>query len=103
MNHRLLVTMSVLAVLGGISLAQAPPGDAEKLPPGALLTRLEVTPRSVELTNPFHYRQVLVTGILQTGERVDLTRLAVPKNAAAQKVASYSPRGQVRPLADGAA
>ena len=33
-------------------------------------------PRARELKNPFEYRQLLFTGVLDTGDRVDLTRLA---------------------------
>src|SRR5438128_7719519 len=101
MNHRLLMTCAALAFLGALSLAQTPADEGEKLPPGAQVVRLEVTPKSIDLTHRFDYRQVLVTGILQTGERVDLTRLAMPKNAAAHKIVSYSSRGLVRPVGDG--
>src|SRR5438876_11024678 len=69
--------------------------DAEKLPPGAKVVRLEVAPKSVELQHRFDYRQLLITGILQSGEQVDLTRLA--KRTAPEKLVKISERGQVRP------
>jgi hypothetical protein len=69
----------------------------EKLPPGAELVKLEVTPASIELKTPFEYRQLLITGILNTGDRVDVTRGAEFTAPANVKV---SENGQVRPVAD---
>lgn len=76
--------------------AQAP----EKLPPGAKVKAVEVRPERVDLKHAFDYRQVLLTGILESGERIDVTRLAQFKAPA--NVAKVSERGQVRPVADGA-
>lgn len=62
------------------------------------ITKVEVRPAAIELKNPFDYRQVLVSGVLENGDRIDLTRQAqftVPGNI------KVSPRGQVRPVADG--
>ena len=70
----------------------------EKLPPGAKLTKVEVAPTSIELKTPFEYRQLLLTGVLDNGDRVDVTRLAKFTVPASVKV---SERGQVRPLQDG--
>ncbi|MSU77913.1 MAG: DUF1553 domain-containing protein [Gemmataceae bacterium] len=70
----------------------------EKLPPGAKLTKVEVAPTSIELKTPFEYRQLLLTGMLDNGDRVDVTRLAKFTPPASVKV---SERGQVRPLQDG--
>ncbi len=50
-------------------------GD-EKLPADAQLVRIEVSPSSVELNSPFESVQLLVTGILSSNDRVDVTRLA---------------------------
>lgn len=77
----------------------APAFGQEKLPAGAKVNRLDILPPAIELTHRFDYRQVLVTGILETGERVDLTRLA--QIAAPDKVVKVSATGQVRPVADG--
>ncbi|MCS7045244.1 MAG: DUF1553 domain-containing protein [Gemmataceae bacterium] len=71
----------------------------EKLPPGAKLRAVEVRPERIVLQHPFDYRQVLITGVLENGDRVDLTRLArwkVPDH-----LVQVSPRGQVRPKGDG--
>src|SRR5262245_26662048 len=70
----------------------------EKLPPGAKLVKLEAHPAAIELKNPFEYRQVVLTGRLENGDAVDVTRLAkveAPANV------SVSDRGLVRPTADG--
>src|SRR5262249_35044373 len=91
-----------LMVLGLVLSALAIPAgaqDQEKLPPGANVVRLETLPQSIELKNRFDYRQVLVTAVLQTGERVDVTRMA--KATPSGKLVNVSPRGQVRPTADG--
>ena len=71
----------------------------EKLPPGARVVGLEATPAAINLGQPFDYAQVLLTGKLNTGERIDVTRLAVPE---VPKVVTLSPTGMVRPAADGA-
>jgi hypothetical protein len=68
------------------------------LPPGAKLVKLEVAPTSIELKTPFEYRQLLITGVLDTGDRVDVTRGATFTAPVAVKV---NERGQVRPVADG--
>ena len=70
----------------------------DKLPPNAKVVKIEATPAAIELKTPFEYRQLLVTGILDNGDRVDLTRLA---QYTAPGVVKVSERGQVRPLADG--
>src|SRR5439155_12991164 len=72
----------------------------EPLPPGAKLKSVEVRPERIDLKHPFDYRQVLLTGVLETGERVDVTRLAEFKAPAS--VVKVSPRGQVRPVGEGA-
>src|SRR5262249_50279358 len=70
----------------------------EKLPPGAEVVKLEVTPASIELKTPFEYRQLLITGILNTGDRVDVTRGAEFTASSNVKISAF---GQVRPVADG--
>src|SRR5713226_5742170 len=89
---RFLLLAGVLATSPPSALAQ------DQLPPDAKLMKLEVTPASIELKTPFEYRQLLITGILNTGDRVDVTRAAkytVPANV------KVSENGQVRPVADG--
>src|SRR5436305_14932111 len=88
-----LLSLTALALVAATGAAQ------ETLPPGAKVTRLEVYPASVTLKNPFDYNQMLVTGVLAGGERVDVTRLVKVETPAAVKV---SPTGLLRPASDGA-
>jgi hypothetical protein len=71
----------------------------EKLPPGAKIVRLEAQPNAITLKTPFDYRQLLLTGHLDNGEQVDVTRLAKIEPPAT--VVTASPLGLVRPIADG--
>jgi hypothetical protein len=73
---------------------------AEKLPAGAKLSRLEVRPASITLGTPFEYAQLVLTGHLATGERIDVTRMAALDVPA--KVVKVSATGVVRPVSDGA-
>ena len=78
------------------SLAQG----QEALPAGLNVVSIEARPEKVELTNRFDYRQVLITGKLDTGESVDLTRL-VKLGGNASSVVKAEADGLVRPAADG--
>jgi hypothetical protein len=90
------ITTLALAVL---LLTAAGVRAQEKLPPGAKVVKVEVRPERVELNTPFEYRQLLVTGVLDSGERVDLTRQA--KFEAPAGLVKISEAGQVRPAGDG--
>src|SRR5712664_1845066 len=81
------LALSIFAIPAGAD-------DQEKLPPGAKVVRLETTPPSIELKHRFDYRQVLVTAVLQSSERIDVTRMA---KATPAKNVTVSARGQVRP------
>src|SRR5262245_50376525 len=94
--QRHMVSLIALAVFSAALRAQTP----ETLPPGAKLKSVEVRPERIDLKHPFDYRQVLLTGILESGERVDVTRMAEFKAPAT--LVKVSPRGQVRPVSDGA-
>ena len=72
---------------------------AEKLPDGLNVVAIEIRPASVELKHKFDYRQLLVSGKLDTGETVDLTRIAKPAQTGA--AVSVSNDGLVRAKADG--
>ncbi len=78
-----------------------PLAGQEKLPDGAQLTALEVSPKSVALRGPFETAQILVTGLLSTGDRVDLTRLA--RFTITGDSVGISPLGRVYTKADGTA
>lgn len=71
----------------------------EAIPEGAIVKSLEVSPASVALNGPFESVQLLVTGVLQTGDRIDLTRLAHLQTQGPE--ASVSPLGRVYPKQDG--
>src|SRR5262245_28497306 len=97
MNH---TPFTVVLLLLPLAAYHSGAQDQEKLPPGAKVVRLEVFPKTIELANRFDYRQLLVTGVLETGEQVDVTRLV--KATASDKLVKVSERGQVRPVGDGA-
>lgn len=65
----------------------------EALPTGTQLTALEVTPQSVELHGQYDYVQLLVTGILNSGDRVDVTRMV--SFSTSTDAANVSPLGRV--------
>src|SRR5262249_40533524 len=71
----------------------------EQLPPGARLARIEAQLASVSLGHPYEYAQLVLTGVLETGDRLDVTRM-VTFDAPAQ-VAKLSATARVRPVADG--
>jgi hypothetical protein len=71
----------------------------EQLPAGATVVALEPFPTAVQLKHPYDYTQLLVTAVLQTGERFDVTRIA--QVAAPDALVSVSPTGQVRAKSDG--
>ena len=100
MNWRVLVVASLLAGFLVLQHSGLPAQDAESLPAGAKIVRIEVFPPTVDLKNPFEYRQLLLTGVLASGERLDLTRLA--QITGQGNLVKVSPTGQVRPLTDGA-
>ena len=70
----------------------------EKLPPDTSIVRIEAQPVQITLQTPFAYCQLLVTGHLNTGDRIDVTR--VVQFAAPTNLVAISPTGQVRPRAD---
>ena len=62
------------------------------------LTRLDVQPAKIELMSPYAYAQLVVTGRLENGELVDVTRSAIIEAPAAVDVGTSQ---RVRPLANG--
>ena len=71
------------------------------LPKGASSSALEVQPKEIRLTNRFAYVQLLVTGQLDSGETIDVTRMVEPTLSSA--IADVTRSGLVRPEADGKA
>jgi WD40 repeat protein/mono/diheme cytochrome c family protein len=74
--------------------------ETESLPAGAKVVGLELLPAAIKLSRPFDYVQLLVTAKLDSGDRVDVTRLAQTQAAAAN--VTISPSGLVKGIADGA-
>ncbi len=73
--------------------------EPESLAEDAELIGLEVQPEKVVLRGRFDDVQILVTGLLASGERVDVTRMVDVQLGS--KVAKVSPTGFLHPLADG--
>ena len=73
----------------------------EQLPEGTRVASLEIVPKSIRLDSPQAYNQLLVTGKLDTGETIDLTRLVDWKLS--QPVAEVDERGMIRPASEGRA
>lgn len=90
----------IVAAFGIVGMASAAETRSEeKLPPGRKLVRIEARPATISLKTPFDYSQLLLTGYLDSGEAVDVTRMAQVQPPAA--LLKISPTGVVRPLADG--
>ncbi len=89
---RLLLVAALAAVVAPL------PAADETLPAGAKVATLDVRPAAIDLAGPFAYSQLVVTAKLDTGEAVDVTRIAKVEPFAAVKV---SPTGVVRPAAEG--
>ncbi|PHR98976.1 MAG: hypothetical protein COA78_25495 [Blastopirellula sp.] len=71
-HHTLhLVALSAFALCVGFNHSAL---AANKIPAGSKVVKLEAWPDKIELTNPYAYSQLLITGQLDTGETIDLTR-----------------------------
>jgi hypothetical protein len=82
-----------------VLLACAVPSRAgESLPDGAKLAKIEAHPASINLTNRYQYSQLLLTGVLSTGERLDVTRMV---KFGTPSCVTVNATGRVRPTADG--
>src|SRR5690349_5662062 len=85
------VGLSLLAASFGVRSADG----EETVPEGLKIVAVEIFPAKIELQHRFDYRQLLIQGKLETGETVDLTRLA--KLATPSKIVTVTPNGVVRP------
>ncbi|MBX3443951.1 MAG: DUF1553 domain-containing protein [Planctomyces sp.] len=77
-----------------------PPLSEEQLPSGSQVVRLVAEPATVELTGPNSYAQLLISAELDSGDRVDATRL-VEFDLAGAPVAAVSRSGLVTPRSGG--
>ena len=76
-----LLARSTFFILAGLltmaaTTAKANDQVAEKLPEGMQLAKLEVLPTTIALANRYAYAQLLVTGVLADGAKIDVTRMA---------------------------
>src|SRR5947209_4811177 len=93
--HRSLLALLACGLLATAAHAQT----AEKLPPGTKVAALEALPAAIDLKQPFAYTQLLLTGVLESGERIDVTRLA--RIEVPGQLVTITPTGLLRPRADG--
>ena len=99
-RHAQLVWMVALSMLSA-AIGRPSVGAEEQLPAGLRVVAVHAYPEQIQLTHRFDYRQVLLTGQLESGETVDLTRMA--KLMSAPTTVAVSPDGVVRPVQDGRA
>ncbi len=92
---RMRLSLSAAALLFAFSLATA----QEKLPANTSVARLEAKPASLDLRNPFDYRQLTIEASLGNGDVIDATRMVQTQTPA--NLLKVSPSGLVRPVADG--
>lgn len=97
LNRPLCVLCWLLTLPLALALVAFAPG--EELPAGLNVVSITAHPASVELKTAFDYRQLLISGKLETGETVDLTRMA--QVSPAGKVATVSADGLVRGMGPG--
>ena len=71
----------------------------ETLPEGTTIIGLSVAPETIKLTSPFDYSQLLVSATTNTGDVIDVTRIASVQQEGAAVVVTES--GFVRANADG--
>ena len=71
-----LLIVSTLLITNDLANADEWGAKKEVFPEGLVVTKVSATPATIELAHRFDYRQLLITGQLETGEQVDLTRMA---------------------------
>jgi hypothetical protein len=97
-RNRIALRRSWYSLVALIALGIPALAADEKLPPNAKVIRLEAQPASITLKTPFEYGQLLLMAELESGEKIDVTRLAQIEKPALVEV---STAGLVRPKADG--
>jgi hypothetical protein len=98
MNSRLCLRIMAIALSFSLGMVQVVQAE-EKLPPGAEITKIEARPASIQLKTPFDYSQIILTGQLKNGDKIDITRLA--KVEPPPNLVKVSETGLIRPTADG--
>lgn len=69
--------------------------------PTSKIVQLEVEPKNISFKSPFDYAQLLVTARLESGDRIDVTRLATKELSAA--IVELQPTGILLPRTEGEA
>src|SRR5437867_1438056 len=93
--------ITALALAALVANVRGDESAAEKLPEGVAVVAIEARPAAVELKHKFDYRQLLIAGKLDSGETVDLTRMA--KASLEGTAVTVSLDGLVRAKEDGSA
>ncbi len=97
---RLPAVVCVAASLLATDMRLAGGEDADRgLPPEARVVSLEAEPSAIRLERKTDYVQLLVSAELDSGERIDVTRIA--SAAASPAIVTVSSTGLVRPTGDG--
>lgn len=78
-----------------------PLSSQEQLPDGRSIVSLEVSPRPARIGSPWDYQQLLVTGVLDNGDRIDATRLAT--FTLPEEIGHVTPHGRLTVHQDGPA
>jgi hypothetical protein len=92
--------LAVMALAAALATFRAEARSQEKLPPGTKIKRIDAQPATITLKHPYAYSQLIVTGQLDNGDRIDITRMVQIQPPA--NLVKVSPTGLVRPVADGA-
>src|SRR5947209_15294104 len=90
--------LTVLVVALGMSMPPVAQSQ-EKLPAGAQITKIEARPPAMQFKTPFDYSQLILTGYLKDGDKIDVSRMAKIEPPA--NLVKISETGLARPLADG--
>ena len=75
--------------------------STDALPTGTSIESIVVVPNEVQLTGPYEYSQILVTGVLNTGDAIDLTRLVTMQSEGG--IVEVQDSGRIIPRKDGTA
>ena len=92
-----MLAVGLLAV--ALRPAHADEPATEKLPEGMQIAKLEALLVTIALLNRYAYAQLLVTGVLADGTKIDATRMAMVEDPAG--LVKWNDHRLVRPVADG--
>ena len=93
----MLLVVGLLAV--AVRPARADDQATEKLPEGMQIAKLEALPTSIAISNRYAYAQLLVTGVLADGTKIDATRMVMVEDPSG--LVKLNDHRLVRPVADG--